>query len=178
MDAVSSGHADISIYIKEKKNTSLTMTCHDSTMKRGEIISFKVETGQHAVKNRRHMKLSAQLWHSLLTLQTPVLLLLLSAPFSFLFFPPLCMAWPLQLRLGWIVQFHTCLPCWHFSAHIFPTSRFPLTLFCISSIPIRCVSSPLCEGGTSGRCRAPVAHVLRRATGFSLWLIRAWRKEK
>lgn len=84
------------------------------------------------------------------------------------------MTWPAQARLGAIVQFHTCLLCWHLSEHIFPPSAFPLTLFCISSSPIcrRVIPriSPfccVCGGGGWGRRRAPTVHVLRRATGFS-----------
>lgn len=143
----------------------------------GKMISFKVEMRQNAARNERHVKPSAELWHSLLTLRTLVLLLLPQLV-SFLFFPPQCMTWPAQPRLGWIVQFHTCLLCWHLSEHTFPPSTFPLTLFCISSNPIRRVSSPLCEGGTSRRCQAPVAHVLRRATGFSLEIDQSLKKKK
>lgn len=80
---------------------------------------------QNATRNERHMKPSAALWHSFLKPQTLVLLLLFSARFSFLFFPPQCMTWPAQPRLGWIVQFHTCLLCWHLSEHIFPLQYFP-----------------------------------------------------
>lgn len=133
---------------------------------------------QNTARNERHVKPSAELWHSLLTLQTLVLLLLLSVCFSFLFFPPQCMTWRAQPRLGWIVQFHTCLLCWHLSEHIFRPSTFPLTLFRISSTLLRRVSSPLCEGGTTGRCRAPVTHVLRRATGFSLEIDQSLKKKK
>lgn len=79
-----------------------------------------------------------------------VLLLLLSASFSFLFFPPQCMTWPARPRLGSVVQFHTCLLCWHLSEHIFPPSTFPLTLFRISSTLICGVSSPPLRGQDVG----------------------------
>lgn len=154
MDAVSSGHADTSIRVREEKKHILDNDLPQfNNEKRGkEIISFEVEMRLKAARNERHVKPSAEPWHSLLTLRTPVLLLLLSARFSFLFFPPQCMTWPAQPRLGWIVQFHTCLLCWHLSEHIFPASTFPLTLFCISSTPIRRVSPPppLSRGRNTG----------------------------
>lgn len=132
-----------------------------------------------AARNERHVKPCAEPWHSLLTLRTPVLLLLLSARFSFLFFPPQCMTWPAQPRLGWIVQFHTCLLCWHLSEHIFPASTFPSTSFCISSTPIRRVSFPtFARGGTRGTPSGSVARVLRRATGFRLEIDQSSAKKK
>lgn len=108
----------------------------------------------NAARNKRHIKAVGRAV-TLAAFLALVLLLLLSASFSFLFFPPQCTTWPAWPRLGSVVQFHTCLLCWHLSEHIFPPSTFPLTLFCISSTLICRVSSPLCEGGTSGRRGPP-----------------------